>query len=619
MFPRRYFAGRYFAPSFFAQSEAIDAVPPTITEPIDRDITRVLSVRAAAQPLGPLSAAIAATPKRLTVRGQPQTPPPTIDIPVPPETDDTPNVLIIHADDLGYGDLHCYGNSIVLTPNLDGLASDGVRFTEYRGAPVCSPSRTGLLTGRYPYRNRVVESKQGRNLPTHDVVMLPQVLRDRGYRTSISGKWHLGDGYPYRPIDKGFSDAYWFPHGQVPDNYTFQVIDNGVREQSSGTYSADVFTNRAINQMRDAVGQNKPFFSYVPLNQPHVPLQVPDSYAQFYRNQGCTEETALTYGMIQYFDEQVGRLLNELTALGQAGRTIVVFLSDNGLEQDNGSPIPRFNAGLRGQKGEAFDGGFKVPLIMRWTGRIAAGQVTDYLASHVDIMPTLIDACQIPNPGFQFDGVSLMNIARGERPDWNRFVYTQNVYLDGDRPTEFVNYSVVWQKKTAGVTEQYWTGTNQKIYNLPVDPGQNTDVGAANPTVRGALNFQHQQWYEDMRVSSGDFTLNRIWIGRDEDNPTWLQRGDVRGALAPVSGYWDLTVYPGPTFNLTGYWNALAVGATVNLLIDGVQVATAAVSMGSTSHEFDGVAIPDGDHSLAMDIVTGGPLAAPNEIEVEKI
>jgi arylsulfatase A-like enzyme len=346
-----------------------------------------------------------------------------------------PNIVLIMTDDQGFGDLGAHGNPKIKTPNLDKFAGESVWLKNFYVSPVCAPTRASLLTGRYNYRTGVVDTYLGRALMYPDEVTLAEVLSGAGYRTGIFGKWHLGDNAPMRPIDQGFGESLVIKGGgigQAADppggsSYFDPILQhNGSAERYKG-YCSDVFASAAIDFLKS--GSDRPFFAYLAFNCPHDPLEVPESELEPYKAMDLTlssfpqlgqpiprewasppETVARVYAMVSNIDKNIGRVLKALDDRKLAADTIVIFLTDNGAAQ------VRFNAGLRGWKGSVFDGGIRVPCYLRWPEHFPGRLVVENIAAHIDLMPTLLDACGISPPeGLKLDGKSLLPLITGKQ------------------------------------------------------------------------------------------------------------------------------------------------------------------------------------------------------------
>lgn len=275
-----------------------------------------------------------------------------------------PNIVMILTDDQGYGDIGCHGNDILKTPNIDTLARDGVEFTNFCVYPVCSPTRAGLMTGRYCYRTGVTDTWLGRSMMYPDEFTIAEALKTAGYKNGIFGKWHLGDNYPMRAIDQGFDESVICrggglsqPSGPPNNGYFDPILElNGVPFKSKG-YCTDIFTDATIDYITRH--KDKPFFTYVAYNAPHVPLEIDEKYVAPYKSVGLDDVTAATYGMIANIDYNVGRIMQTLHDLKLEENTILIFFTDNGPQ------YPRYNSGLRDVKGSVYEGGIHVPFFIR--------------------------------------------------------------------------------------------------------------------------------------------------------------------------------------------------------------------------------------------------------------
>jgi arylsulfatase A-like enzyme len=311
-----------------------------------------------------------------------------------------PNVVFILTDDQGYGDVGIHGNDKIRTPNMDRVAREGIQFTQFHANPVCSPTRASLMTGRYYYRTGVVDTYLGRSMMYPDEVTVAEMLAPAGYRTGIFGKWHLGDNYPLRAIDQGFQDAVVIKGGGlrqpagIPggDGYFDPILLNNGKPQRYQGYCTDIYTDEALKFMER--NRTRPFFLYLPTNAPHGPLEIGDSWVEPYRKMGLSDTTAKIYGMVANVDHNIGRVLAKLSELKLEQDTIVIFMTDNGPQQGD-----RFNGGMRGRKGTVYEGGIRVPFFVRWPRMVQPGTKTDRLAAHIDVLPTLLDACGAPLPG----------------------------------------------------------------------------------------------------------------------------------------------------------------------------------------------------------------------------
>lgn len=513
-----------------------------------------------------------------------------------------PNVVLILTDDQGYGDLACLGNPHVRTPNLDSLHAQSVRLTQYHHSPVCAPTRASLMTGRYNYRTCAIDTYRGRAMMHFSEVTLAELLGTAGYRTGIFGKWHLGDCFPMRAMDQGFQESLVIRGGglmQPSDppgsgGYFDPILArNGVLERHRG-YCTDIFAEAAIRFIESHAGQ--PFFCYLATNAPHTPLVVDDAYVAPYLAMGLPEPAAKAYGMIANIDENVGRVLQALDRLGIADDTIVLFMTDNGAQIPGDAP--RFNAGMRGTKGSVYQGGIRVPCFVRWPGTLRARRDIDRIAAHIDIAPTLLDACGVPAPrGLHFDGKSLWPLLLEERDatEWpDRSLFFQ--WHRGDVPEPYVNCAVR--------TQRFKLVNGLELYDLEADPAEEHDIAAQYPAVTARLRDEYEAWLRDVSSTRG-YAPPPIVIGDPRVNPVFLTLQDQRTGEAPAGpngGFWSLKVTQAGTYQATlrfagediqnspGPW-------TVRLQIGGVRLQREFATLADAC-VFDSVSLPAGPASL---------------------
>ncbi len=335
-----------------------------------------------------------------------------------------PNFIVILSDDQGTHDLGFLGASDLKTPHLDALAASGMHFTNwYANAPMCAPSRAGLLTGRYPSRAGV--PRNGPNLPMEERT-IASLLRDHGYATGLTGKWHLGDQHNSSPNQHGFDSFFGFHSGCV-DYYSHRYYwgeprrpnyhdlwRNGEEVFADGEYLTTRLASEAAKFIRD--NQAKPFFLFLTFNAPHYPMHAPAGYMRRFAN--LPPERRTYAAMIAAMDDGIGEVRKLLRDLNLESNTLVFFTADNGATREaraglDGKPATAGSNGIRrGFKFSAFDGGIHVPAIVSWPGVIKAGQMTDQLASHFDILPTILEAAGA-KPANPLDGVSLLSVLKG--------------------------------------------------------------------------------------------------------------------------------------------------------------------------------------------------------------
>lgn len=523
-----------------------------------------------------------------------------------------PNVLLILTDDQGYGDLGCHGNDKIRTPNLDRLAARSVELTHFYVSPVCAPTRASLLTGRYNYRTRAIDTYLGRAMMDPDEVTLAEYLGPAGYRTGIFGKWHLGDNYPMRPIDQGFQEALVHKGGGIGQpsdlpggtHYLDPVLlHNGQPEKQAG-YCMDVYTDAAMRFIK--ANRDRPFFAYLATNLPHGPLEVPEKYVEPYKAIGLETRVARLYGMIASIDENVGRLLERLKALGLEDNTIVLFMTDNGAQD------PRFAAGLRGLKGSVYDGGIRVPCFIRWPARLRAGRM-DRVAAHIDIVPTLLDACGLPRPAEpKLDGLDLLPLLDGRAGDWpDRTIYAQ--WHRGDEPVLYRN--------CMARSERYKLVDGKELYDMAADPGEAKDVAAAHPETVAAMRAGYEAWFKDVSATRG-YAPPRIRLGARQENPTTLTRQDWRGPQAGWAadslGYWEVEVAGPGKFEVTLRFPPARTEREAHFKLGGADLKMT-LAQGADTCVFEAVRLDAGPGRLEAWLDTDGKSVGVHTVDVKRL
>ncbi len=497
----------------------------------------------------------------------------------------SPNVLLVITDDQGYGDLGFHGNPVIRTPNLDKFAGQSARLTNFYVSPVCSPTRSSLLTGLYNYRTGVVDTFIGRSLMRPDVPTLPEALAKAGYRTGLFGKWHLGDNYPLRPEDRGFQETLWSQGGGLAQpsdppggNSYFDPIlkKNGQAVKTKG-YCTDVFTEGALEFMQ--AKSEKPFFAYVAYNCPHGPYQVPDSLVAPYKKldltaagfpkigqpwatpKMSTDEIAKAYGMIENIDANFARMLKVVEQ--KHPNTVVIFLTDNG------PGGVRFNGGLRNRKGTVYEGGIRVPCFVRTPTMVATGHDVDTPLAHIDLTPTILDACGVKSET-PFDGRSARTMIENHPGNWTgRTLFFQ--WHRGDEPEKFRAFAARGPKyklvQATGVTPGQAPTPKYELFDLSTDPFEQTDLAAKLPDEVASLKRQYETWFAD--VTKQGFAPPRIIIGNDKENPVRLSRQDWRGPKAGWEkesvGDWAVQFERAGTYKVRLYSNSAFADAELTL------------------------------------------------------
>jgi len=468
-----------------------------------------------------------------------------------------PNVILILVDDQGYGDIAALGNPYIKTPNIDELHSKSARFTDYHVNPTCAPTRAALLTGHNANRAGVWHTINGRSLLLESETTMAQIFKDNGYATSMFGKWHLGDNYPFRPQDRGFQEVLSHGGGGMEqtmdywdnDYFDDMYVHNGKLKKYEG-YSTDIWFNEAIKHIEK--NKDQPFFCYLPTNTAHSPYFVANKYIEPYKNNDSIPLPAF-YGMIANIDENIGKLVNYLETAELIDNTILIFTTDNGTAQGarteghrlDGFIKKGFNAGMRGIKASKYEGGHRVPLFIHWkNGGITVGKDIDELTAHFDVLPTLVELCNLDvDSAIDFDGKSLVPLLNGRTEEFeNRIVITNSQRTENPEP---------W-RRTSLMQGKWRLVDSTELYNLATDPEQRKNIAQQHPQKVAEFKEAYNDWWQELLPGYED--LPRIYVGHEKEDPVklychdwhtdgvspWHQRHIRTGYMD--NGYWALQV-----------------------------------------------------------------------------
>lgn len=480
-----------------------------------------------------------------------------------------PNILVILADDQGWGDLSVHGNTNLSTPNIDSLARDGALFDRFFVCAVCAPTRAEFLTGRYHARGGVRGVSTGQERLNLDERTLAQTFKSAGYATGAFGKWHSGSQHPYHPNARGFDEFYGFTSGHWGHYFDTEMDHNGQLVRGKG-YIIDDEAEHAMRFLEKNRAQ--PFLCYVPFNSPHSPMQVPDRFYQKFANADIkmldygkdredVQFTRAALAMCENIDWNVGRLLAKLDELKLRDNTIVFYFSDNGPNSW------RWNGGMKGRKGTVDEGGLRVPFLMRWPGHIRPGIKIREIAGAIDILPTLCELTGVPMDSKKpLDGRSLKPLLLGEEVDWSdRMLFS----LQG--------------KRISVRTQRHRLDADGNLFDMSTDPGQTTNVAESQPAIAERLRKAVSDWGKEVLPL----------VGRD-DRPytvgyskmTYLpardgvpEGGIKRSAGPPNSSFftnwkttddritWDIGIGQAGTFAVDIFYTCAAkdVGSTIEL------------------------------------------------------
>lgn len=422
-----------------------------------------------------------------------------------------PNIVLIFADDLGYGELGCYGQTKIKTPELDKMASEGMRFTHfYTGCPVCAPSRCVLMTGKHMGHSHVRDNRQvpvngfqGQQPIPAETLTIAKVLQDNGYATAAFGKWGLGAPTSTGDINKHGFDLFRGYHCQAHahSHYPKFIFKNGEKEELPGNdgktgtqLTHDIFEQSALEFIES--NKDKPFFLYLPVTYTHVALQVGEADLAEYRGklgedppyngkayQPHPTPHAAYAAMVTRLDKTVGRVRAKLHELNLDKNTLVIFTSDNGPTHNVGGADSAFfnsTAGLRGEKGRVYEGGIREPFIASWPGKIPASKVTDQRGIMYDLFPTFCDLAGIKQPT-GLDGLSLMpTLTEQSTQPQHPHLYWEFAGYGGQQAVQQGPWKAVRQKMQQG-------NKTTELYNLAKDPNEEQNVAADHPKVVAAL------------------------------------------------------------------------------------------------------------------------------------
>ncbi len=433
-----------------------------------------------------------------------------------------PNIVMIVADDQGWGDLSVSGNVDLKTPNIDSLARDGASLDRFYVCPVCSPTRAELLTGRYSTRLGVVSTSAGGERLNLDESTIADTFKAAGYSTAAFGKWHNGSQWPYHPNARGFDEFYGFCSGHWGHYFDAELERNGKLVKGKG-YITDDFTKHAIDFIKK--NKEKPFFCYLPYNTPHSPMQVPEKFWKKFdgadlkmgddqSRPNVLQHTRAALAMCENIDWNVGRVLKTLDEQGIAENTIVIYFSDNG---PNGS---RWNGGMKGIKGSTDEGGVRSPFFIRWPKIIKAGVTIPQIAGAIDLLPTLTDLSGIPVVGKKkLDGVSIKPLLIGNATAWpQRMIFS------------------TWQRRVSVRSQKYRLDHKGQLFDMQADPGQKHDVSKKHPDLTIKYKQAVVDWKEETKIP---VKVRPFTVGHPGSQLTYLpsRDGKSHGTIKRSSRY----------------------------------------------------------------------------------
>ena len=481
-----------------------------------------------------------------------------------------PNVIVIITDDQGYGDLGLHNNPNLKTPAIDDFARQSIQFSNFHVSPVCAPTRSSLMTGRYSLRTGVRDTYNGGAIMASSEVTIAEMLKQRNYKTGIFGKWHLGDNYPSRPSDQGFDESLIHLAGgigQVGDftnyfkmetSYFDPILWHNNEQKPYKGYCSDIFTDNAIRFIEENKGQ--PFFCYLSFNAPHTPLQVPDKYYQMYKDTDPTagidpallpvapmsdkdiEDARKVYAMVTNIDDNLKQLFQKIEDLGIKDDTIVIFMTDNGPQQ------VRYVGGMKGRKSSVYRGGIRVPFFLSYPSKFEGGGEINAMSAHIDLLPTLSELCAAPLPtDRKIDGRSLVPALEGQTlPQRSFFSYWTR------KLPELYNNIALQQGdyKLVGKTDFDATIEAFELYNIKVDPFETKNLVNQNLEKAQSLKAEMDVMFTSLTQSPNLIHPPRIAVGTPNEQPVYLNRNDAGGQRGvwnqeELYSYWKVDMQAG--------------------------------------------------------------------------
>ena len=433
-----------------------------------------------------------------------------------------PDIIFVLTDDQGMGDLSCMGNPILKTPHLDRFHAQSTRFTDFHVSPTCSPTRAALMSGRRPFEVGVSHTVLQRERMALDVVTLPQTLKSAGYTTGLFGKWHLGDEPEYLPQNRGFDEVLMhgsggigqYQFGDFKANTTNRYFDNVLLHNDTIVktrgFCTDIFFNAALAWIKKQHEAGGPYFAYLALNAPHSPMIAPESYKKRFLEMGYNEDTAGRYGMIENIDDNMGRMMEKLSECGALENTLVIFMTDNGMSRkalvrQDGTEEEIFNAGMRGYKASVWEGGTHVPSFWYWKGVLGEGVDIPALTAHIDVYPTLCELAGAERPVGRLgpDGRSMVPLLETPQADWSgrRLFIHRGRWGRGrgsmdTREESRYNQGAVRTPRWRLVFELEDEQPVTTLSDIPVDPGETTNVSDRYPEVVQQLKQDFDAWWD---------------------------------------------------------------------------------------------------------------------------
>jgi len=438
-------------------------------------------------------------------------------------TGSRPNIILVMTDDQGMGDLSGTGNPILQTPQIDLFAEKSTRLTDFHVSPTCAPTRAALMSGRRPFEVGVTHTILQRERMALDVITFPQALQQAGYQTGLFGKWHLGDEEEYLPQNRGFDEVLMhgaggigqYQYGDFEANTENTYFDNVLLHNDTIVrtegFCTDVFFESALAWIKKQHQAKQPYFAYISLNAPHGPMFAPEEYKRRFLDEGYDERAAARYGMIENIDDNFGQLMRKLDEWQALDNTLVIFMTDNGMAmapiKKGEEKIEPFNAGLKGRKNSAWEGGTHVPAFWYWKGVLSEGVDLDALTAHVDLYRTFSDlaGAEIPQSKLPPGGRSLVPLLENPKAEWpDRKLFVHKGRWDDGRRNKMSRQAN--QYNGAAVRTQQWRlvyslskgEVSHHLSDVSVDPGETNDVADQYPQVVQELTTAYDEWWQSI-------------------------------------------------------------------------------------------------------------------------
>ena len=549
--------------------------------------------------------------------------------------DGRPNIVLIMTDDQGYGDLSSMGNTVLDTPHIDSLARQGASVDTFYVSPVCSPTRASLMTGRYNYRTRLVDTFKGRSMMEPEEYTIAEALVESGYRTGIYGKWHLGDNYPMRPTDQGFDESLIHLGGGLGQpseprennrRYTNPILFYNNQPIQTYGYCTDVYFDGAIDFIDESLKAERPFFTYIATNAPHSPYHdVPEALYQKYKNRDLspillgndqdTDTVARVFAMNENIDQNVGKLLAHLERRRIAENTIVIFMVDNGPN------TRRYVANSRGKKNEVHDGGIRSPFYIRWPAQLDPGMRVEKVAAHIDVMPTLLEAAQATLPSdHPFDGRSILPLLKGDSVNWPDRSLILQIHR-GDEPIPLHHIAVREQRwklvhPTGFSNSSMAPDVPLELYDMVSDPAETKNLFEERPEIANRLIQTYENWFTDVSSTRPDnYVPPRIILGTEYETSTTLSTQDRRETQS--GGEWLLQFEGRRQYDVEFLWKETVSDLELELKIGDI-LSTLKIESATDTARIQKLRIPSGEASLSTRVLKGNKKNNPYHIVLHR-